>query len=1794
IVQDKKILEFKLHELVEQNVSDIYEQKFKKTLTGNEFYLKDHIIDNKKIFPGVAYLEMARVAGELALGREVKKIRNVIWSRPIVVEDENARREKETFISLYSNNDEIDYEIWTYGNENRRTVHSQGKLDFCDVLQQEKMEIEKMRSSFKKCMAQHEIYDIFMRLGFKYGSSFRTINDLFLNDNEALGYLELPDNALDNHADLKLHPSIMDGALQTTIGILASGDKKTIYLPFSIDELWVVRPITKKCYVHTVLKSTESEIKKFDIRIFDKAGHLLLGMRDFSLKAYRDAAASDVIYFQPRWKEKPFSEGVENRMHGKVLLFDLNEGLYNKMRTASEDSSSSVILVKNGAQFKKISDDVFEINHKNRDDYLKLIDMLSSEKKLPSYIVHAWSMQIRGEDALKIENCLDFSIFSLFYLVQSIIRNQSMEDIKILYVSANETSSAVPVFQATGGFLRSVNIENTKIKCRRLEIADAGDIEIVADMIVREMLEREIEVRHVSNSRYIKETREVSNFGEHIPLPLKEQGVYLITGGTGGLGQIFGRYIAEKINAKLILIGRSEPGPEKLLELKEIESLGSQIIFLKCDISDREKVAELVSEIKTKYKNINGIIHAAGVLRDSYIFKKSKESVYEVIKPKLNGTIYLDEFLKDEPLDFFVMFSSFVAMTGNLGQSDYAYANSFLDSFSEERERARKEGRRHGKTLSINWPLWSEGGMRVDRQTEKFFESNFGMRPLLTQDGIKAFEMGLCTDVNQFMVASGQKRRLREVFGTKMDKNPAKAKEKGEHKSVMEENLILEKLNQVLIDKVVEILHMAREDIDVEMDLNEFGFDSITFTMMSNSLNEKFGINLMPSIFFEHKSLSSFSNYLVREYKRDLTRKLDSDVLKGNIEGSGDLPDRSYEEYEEQDEKVPIEEGTQYKEFTKRSRKIEKRLDIIETCEAYDCKNTEYGRNTEPVAIIGLSGVLPQSPDLHTFWDNLVSGKDMISEIPKERWNWEDYYGDPKNDENRTNVKWGGFIKDIDKFDPLFFGLSPREAELMDPQQRIFLETVWKTIEDAGYSPQDLYGTKTGVFVGAGSSDYNDYLSRGQSDVEALSYIGVANSILANRVSFLLNLHGPSEPVDTACSSSLVAIHRAVEAIKSGDCDIAIAGGVYAILSPTLYISFSKAGMLSVDGRCKTFDKNANGYVRGEGTGAVLLKPLSRARDDGDHIYGLIIGTSVMHGGRAASLTAPNPNVQSELIERAWEKAGIKPWSISYIEAHGTGTPLGDPIEINGLKKAFENMYRKHGKEISKNPHCAVGSVKTNIGHLEIAAGIAGLIKILLSMKHKKIPGNLHFSELNPQIKLEKSPLYLANRTIDWNRLRDEDGSEIPRRAGISSFGFGGAYAHVAIEEYHEEERQSVPEVPEKRIFVLSAKDEDRLKAYSQALIGFLERSRTKAVCASHSGADLSELKTKLVLELKHLVSEVIHVPEREIDVSEEFIEYGFDNVALNRLIDLVNRKYNISVLLSEVSDNLSVEGMASFLLKNFREKFIGSSEGNICAVEKYEYTVNLTDLAYTLQMSRGGMEERIAVVAGGAAEILEKLHDYLQGKHNADIFTGNVKKGRSAAQKLVSGRAGKEFLKIVMEDKDYSKIAELWVSGIDIDWNMIYGNQKPRRISLPAYPFARQSYMLKVKKKAESSPVLQSDAKLTVNRKHWVKTKVDVSPYAFPEGKIAILVNKDTQEFAKSALNAKGIEKVIIQKEDFGKTDLPENIEVLLDLSDLYGTQAESQENNLEKVGIFQKFVRNRAVDKGILLHFTRNLQAF
>ncbi|MEA2490006.1 MAG: polyketide synthase PksL, partial [Acidobacteriota bacterium] len=697
-------------------------------------------------------------------------------------------------------------------------------------------------------------------------------------------------------------------------------------------------------------------------------------------------------------------------------------------------------------------------------------------------------------------------------------------------------------------------------------------------------------------------------------------------------------------------------------------------------------------------------------------------------------------------------------------------------------------------------------------------------------------------------------------------------------------------------------LQMPESDIDDQAQFVDLGLDSVSGVSWIRKVNASYGTSIEATKIYSHPTLVQLGMHVMAEAEK---------------RGTLPVPPAAQEAIANADIPQTL---------------LQRRSRAAATPEA----RTTAARGPSPqIAIIGIAGQFPQARTLNDFWRNLAEGRSGITQVPRERWDAGAWYQPGDAVPGKTNSQWLGGLEEYDCFDPLFFNISPTEAELMDPQQRLFLQACWHAIEDAGYDARALSGSKTGVFAGCATGDYHQLSRRHQ--LTAQGFTGMASSILAARISYFLNLRGPCVSIDTACSSSLVALAQACDSLVSGDTEMALAGGVYVMAGPEMHIRTAQAGMLSPHGRCFTFDQRADGFVPGEGVGVAVLKRLADAKRDGDIVYGVIDGWGINQDGKTNGITAPNPESQTRLMQDVYDKFGLDPANIQLVETHGTATKLGDPIEVEGLKTSF-------GKYTQKKGYCALGSVKSNIGHCLTAAGIAGVIKLLLALKHRQLPPTIHFERLNEHIDLTDSPFYVNTRLQEWKL----EGA--PRRqAAISSFGFSGTNAHLVIGEYTPPAGVRRPPAGT-AIVPLSARTAEQLEQKARDLLQFIRR----------------------------------------------------------------------------------------------------------------EPSVDVADVAYTLQVGRQPMDERLGFVVTSLGELVEKLDAYLNGERDR-AYRGRVERG------------GKSGLSIAGQDDEVkaaiaaqyiaagklSRIAELWVHGLDLDWKRLHGEVTPRRVSLPLYPFAKERYWI-------------------------------------------------------------------------------------------------------------------------------------
>ncbi|WP_303304587.1 SDR family NAD(P)-dependent oxidoreductase, partial [Flavivirga jejuensis] len=652
------------------------------------------------------------------------------------------------------------------------------------------------------------------------------------------------------------------------------------------------------------------------------------------------------------------------------------------------------------------------------------------------------------------------------------------------------------------------------------------------------------------------------------------------------------------------------------------------------------------------------------------------------------------------------------------------------------------------------------------------------------------------------------------------------------------------------------VLKIPVSRIDAEAPMEKYGIDSIMVIQLTNQLENAFG-NLPKTLFFEYQNIKDLSGYFVSEYNNQLTELFESNKKKikipNQIKSSDIITDKN--------EQIIVGQNRFVRE-----------IDFSDKT-----KRLNRGQSIGDIAIVGVSGKYPGADTLEDFWKNLREGVDSITEIPKDRWDHSLYYDPDMGKTGKTYSKWGGFVNDIDKFDPLFFNISPKEAAVMDPQERLFLECVSATFEDAGYTRSSLanyhangLGGSVGVFAGVMYEEYQLYGAQETAQGKPSSLWGISSSI-ANRVSYYYDLHGPSLAVDTMCSSSLTAIHLACQSIEQGDCELAIAGGVNLSVHPNKYIFLSQGRFVSGQGRCESFGEGGDGYVPGEGVGAVLLKPLAKAIDDGDQIYGVIKSSSLNHGGKTNGYSVPNPIAQAEVIAQAFKKSGIDPRTVSYLEAHGTGTSLGDPIEIAGLSRAFASFTKD-------KQYCSIGSAKSNIGHCESAAGIAGLTKVLLQIKHSQLVPSLHSKVLNPHIDFENSPFLVQQELSDWKRPVIQD-LEYPLRAGISSFGAGGSNAHLIVEEYRGNPQEKNAPTTSPYMIVLSAGTQERLRSYAEIFSQWLQTSvsdHAEMVQIAHmlqTGREAMEVRMGILVEdRQELIEKLEQYLSQEIDIDRLYL----------------------------------------------------------------------------------------------------------------------------------------------------------------------------------------------------------------------------------------------------------------------------------------------------------------------------------
>ncbi|MBX3711492.1 MAG: SDR family NAD(P)-dependent oxidoreductase [Lysobacter sp.] len=1320
------------HPLLHRNGSDLYGQRYVSVFDGSETFLSDHRIGDtasaRRVLPGVVALEMARGAVDLALPADAPRtlvLRNVAWTQPVVVDAP---------VTLALELDAVDEATVEFALRSEPVAddaqtHCSGRIEAVAPIDVAPLDLDALRGRMSPGPSPDTLYATFAAMGLHYGPAFRGLVALHRGAGEVLAELAPP------HADgdaCALPPALLDSALQSALALADAGDASAPAVPFALESLAVHAPCAARMWVW-LRESTlpGAELRKFDLDLCDAQGRVCVSIRGLSARRLRLPAAQSLLVARPAWTGALASQPPVVATQRLLLLAGLK---------APADIRAQV----------QVLADIPGAHERYREATLAVLSML---QQLPP-----------GEAA------------------------------SLQVAVADEGDTAL--LAGLSGLLDTARQERSRLLAQLVLVAPA----LAADGLAARLHEAEAtgatRVRIDADGRLLRREWQDETLDGDAPAPcaFRDEGVYLITGGLGGVGRAFARELLQRTpGAIAVLSGRGADDAARRETLRALaDACGvdvARLDYLQLDLGDGEAVGRGIAELVSRHGRLDGVLHAAGETRDALILRKSLGDADAVLAPKVRGTWHLDQATRGIALDWFVLCSSMSAAFGNPGQADYAAANGFMDAFAQHREALRVAGERSGRTRSLLWPLWREGGMHVDADTQRAMTAASGMVPLETASAMRAFHHALAGDDACTIVVEGDAARLRQALRGR-DPAPKPAAVAVAPASPADtvgdgDARLLEHARRHLIAEFAGLMGMPEHEVDARAPLEQYGMDSVLAMKLTTQLERSFG-TLSRTLFFEYQTIAALAAFLVATYPDRLRSLAGLDAaLPTATAPTATTSERS------------IAFATNASSRTSRRGRAMRIPAAPSPAPAHDA----------PIAIIGIAGRYPQADDLDAFWGNLVEGRDCIGEVPGDRWHHAALFHPERNRPGTSYSKWGGFVDGVDRFDALFFGISPKEAELIDPQERLFLETAWETFEHAGYAREAVAGRRIGVYVGVMWGQYELYgVGAGAAGAPSSSFASIAN-----RVSYTLDLHGPSLALDTMCSSSLTAIHLACEDLRRGHAEAALAGGVNLSLHPAKYLSLSQGNFASTDGRCRSFGAGGDGYVPGEGVGAVLLKPLDRAIADGDRIHGVIRASAINHGGKTNGYTVPNPVAQGELVAEALQRAGVPADSIGYIETHGTGTSLGDPIEITGLVRA----WRAAGAGETDIP-CAIGSVKSNIGHLESAAGIAALTKVLLQLRHGRYVPSLHADTLNPHIDFDATPFRVQRTLAEWPRPAMH-----PRRAGISSFGAGGANAHLVVEAY-EDDLPAATRI-EPQLFLLSARSREALVAYAARMLAALE-----------------------------------------------------------------------------------------------------------------------------------------------------------------------------------------------------------------------------------------------------------------------------------------------------------------------------------------------------------------------------------
>jgi 3-oxoacyl-(acyl-carrier-protein) synthase/acyl carrier protein len=1256
----------------------------------------------------------------------------------------------------FEKGDETDPSAWT--------EHASGKMIAAGPeaaqLTSEKPETIQQRCSMQ--ISKPDFYEFMFAREYELQTHFQLVEHIWRNPDRSKGTTDNMEVVCklfnDNGPHTRgytLYPVFFDCCIQIIMSMVAwdiAPEDFTSYVPLGMQRFNLYgRSAGQDLWCHTKLHDGQdllSDVLVADLRLINTEGDVIAEALNFRVKkAGRELLMQSVQedlsdwYYEMQWTEKSVVDDQATSEKGTYLIFaEGTTGTLMAENLASE--GNQCVMVSSGSAYR-FEDSIVTLQSTERSDYERLLDDPAWASLPPCVgVVHMWASEnckFDDPSATDLQAAARDGVYSVLNLVRSLdgwSQSPRMWVVTRGTQSVTEEDNSLALAHApVWGMAKVVALEMPSLQCIRVDLSASAGTEEVGQLL-EELKASSGDVREVafrSTNRFISELARRKRVKGNVFKAAPDRS-YLVTGGFGGLGLEVARWLA-KNGAKFIVLMSRRNAPSAGPVAQAIEDLvdaGVKVTIGQGDVSKEDQVKSVLDKITASGAPLGGVIHSAGVLDDKMLPDMDWNSMQKVMAAKVQGARNLHSLTQDLPLDLFVMFSSATSVIGNKGQSNYAAANAYLDSLAFYR-------RAHGlPALTINWGPWADIGMAGgDKGLAKLLGS-IGVDLIPPDSGMQVLETAITSDSTQLVCVRIAWGLYLQQFGSGVpamfeglsEETQKKKSTKKKRQGAAGAEEVVKKLSSVpeskrhgvlagmIQERVMSILGINDASvISTTQAISEFGLDSMMSVELRNDLQELVGTELSGTLLFDYPTIEALVNYLM-------------------------------------DDVLCLTEGDEGPTGTMDSNMLDK-------------------MRSDPVAIIGMSCRMPGGGnDPESFWQLLRAGKDCTRSVPKERWDMSYYFDPDPSVPGKSFVDNGGFLTcPVDLFDAQFFGISKREAEFMDPAQRMLLEVTWEALEAAGINPETIVGSRTGSYTGLCACDYQ-LLETKSGDLTSFSGLygtGNSHAVAAGRIAYTFGLKGPAYSVDTACSSALLAVHLGCQDLRAGITNMAVAGGVHVLLAPDLYINFAKAKMLSPNGRCATFDETADGFCRGEGSSILILKRLSDAVKAGDPIAALIRGSATNQDGRSNSLTAPNGPAQQAVISEALNMGGVDPTDVSYLECHGTGTSLGDPIEVGA---AGAVLGRGRTKPL------ILGSVKAVIGHLEAAAGISGLTKILMCMRHEEIPPQIHFTKLNPMINIDTIPAVIPLEPTPW---KTADSKLI---AGVSSFGFGGSNVHAVLEKY--------------------------------------------------------------------------------------------------------------------------------------------------------------------------------------------------------------------------------------------------------------------------------------------------------------------------------------------------------------------------------------------------------------------------